>query len=127
LFGTIPSPIVFGIILDSACVYWQQECGVQGNCWVYNNQKSSFRLLFLGSSGLVANCIFAFLTWLFYPKTQPLDRTVANDDLQTEIVNVSIAPEEEDGLELDTDDMRDHSVHTVLLHTEDGLEESTAL
>jgi len=78
---------------------------------------------------LVANCIFAFLTWLFYPKTRPPGRTIASDDLQTEVVNGSVADvlEEEDGFELDMDDTRDHSVHKVLLHTEDGLEESTAL
>ena len=77
----------------------------------------------------MANCVFSFLAWLFYPKTRPSSRTIAEDDLQPQLVNGSVAdvPGEEEGFELDTDDSRDHSVHTVLLHSEETQEEDTTL
>jgi len=39
--GTIPGPILFGIIFDSACIYWHYECSRRENCWVYDNTKLS--------------------------------------------------------------------------------------
>lgn len=67
-FGSIPGPILFGAIFDSACVYWQFECSRRGNCWVYNNVHLSQRALILALLGIAANFIFSFLSWLFYPK-----------------------------------------------------------
>jgi len=110
LFGTIPGPIVFGAILDSACIYWQHECGIQGNCWVYDNEKISFRLLFLGLSGLVAHCVLAFLTWWFYPKKQPL--LYQREDLQPALTN---SVEAEDGFELDKDNTQNCSDQSTTL------------
>ena len=118
IFGSIPGPIVFGAILDSACIYWQRECGSQGNCWVYDNQQISFRLLFLAVSGLLANCVFTFLTWVLYPKKQPLYR---REDTQ---LNTGRG---EDGVEVDTDDTLSHNDRTELLPNDSEVEESTAL
>lgn len=68
-FGSIPGPIVFGALFDSACIYWQYECSRRGNCWVYDNAHLSQRAVILTVLGIAANFVFSFLSWVFYPKT----------------------------------------------------------
>ena len=68
-FGSAPGPILFGIIIDSTCMYWQRECGRRGNCWAYDNSDLSLRALIAAIGGLVINAVFSVLAWLFYPST----------------------------------------------------------
>ena len=37
--GSIPGPILFGVIIDLTCVLWQiRECDkTQGSCWIYES------------------------------------------------------------------------------------------
>uniref|UniRef100_A0A1B6C2D4 Solute carrier organic anion transporter family member n=1 Tax=Clastoptera arizonana TaxID=38151 RepID=A0A1B6C2D4_9HEMI len=42
LFAFIPGPILYGAIIDSTCISWDDTCGQRGNCWLYN--KEDFRL-----------------------------------------------------------------------------------
>lgn len=39
LLAFIPSPIIFGKILDSACALWGKTCTSSGNCWIYDGPK----------------------------------------------------------------------------------------
>ena len=39
IFAFIPYPIIFGSIVDSACLIWESKCGKTGNCWVYDSEK----------------------------------------------------------------------------------------
>uniref|UniRef100_A0A8C0DU07 Solute carrier organic anion transporter family member n=1 Tax=Balaenoptera musculus TaxID=9771 RepID=A0A8C0DU07_BALMU len=59
----IPTPIYFGAVIDTSCMLWQQECGVQGSCWEYN--VTSFRFVYFGlAAGLkFVGFIFIFLAW----------------------------------------------------------------
>ncbi|XP_034867197.1 solute carrier organic anion transporter family member 5A1 isoform X2 [Mirounga leonina] len=59
----IPTPIYFGAVIDTTCMLWQQECGVQGSCWEYN--VTSFRFVYFGlAAGLkFVAFIFIFLAW----------------------------------------------------------------
>lgn len=41
LFAFIPGPILFGHIIDTTCIIWDESCGGKGNCWLYN--KDEFR------------------------------------------------------------------------------------
>ena len=68
--GSIPGPIIFGVIFDSTCLFWQFDCGRRGNCWVYDNLQLSDRALALALSGVILNFIFSFLSWLVHPKTK---------------------------------------------------------
>ena len=36
LLAFIPSPIVFGKILDMTCAVWGKTCSSSGNCWIYD-------------------------------------------------------------------------------------------
>uniref|UniRef100_A0A1B6HKW4 Solute carrier organic anion transporter family member n=1 Tax=Homalodisca liturata TaxID=320908 RepID=A0A1B6HKW4_9HEMI len=43
LFAFIPGPILFGAMIDSTCLVWDETCGRRGNCWLYN--KDNLRLI----------------------------------------------------------------------------------
>ena len=68
LIGTIPGPILFGVVFDSSCLFWQEDCGRRGNCWVYDNSSLSIRALILAVGGMLAYVVFVFLCWLVYPR-----------------------------------------------------------
>lgn len=67
--GTIPGPLIFGALFDVSCVYWQEECGDRGNCWVYDNEDLSLRMFGVSIGVRVLSVTFAFCTWLFYDVT----------------------------------------------------------
>ncbi|KRX89838.1 Solute carrier organic anion transporter family member 5A1, partial [Trichinella pseudospiralis] len=45
VLGFIPSPIIFGMIIDSSCVAWHSpsSCRQKGNCLLYDNQEFRFK------------------------------------------------------------------------------------
>ncbi|XP_070337206.1 solute carrier organic anion transporter family member 5A1 isoform X4 [Equus asinus] len=59
----IPTPIYFGAVIDTTCMLWQHECGIQGSCWEYN--VTSFRFVYFGlAAGLkFVGFVFIFLAW----------------------------------------------------------------
>ena len=79
-FGSIPGPIVFGVIIDSACLFWQFDCDRRGNCWVYNSESLGNRAMALALCGVAFNFSFSLLTWVAYPKSKTeLNREVENN------------------------------------------------
>jgi len=53
--GTIPGPLLMGVIFDSTCMLWQSDCGgARGSCMFYDNAALSLRFLALcvGVSGV---------------------------------------------------------------------------
>lgn len=46
--GSIPGPIAFGSVIDRACLLWQDQCGQQGACFVYQNAAMSQYMLVAG-------------------------------------------------------------------------------
>ncbi len=94
-FGSVPGPLLFGTIFDSACVYFRYECGVQGNCWVYDNQRLSIGAIALGAAGLTANFGFSLLAWLVYPKHK---RTLKSQNNET-VRFVELMDQDEDFIE----------------------------
>lgn len=41
LLAFIPGPIIYGTLIDNACIIWDSSCGRKGNCWFYD--KHAFR------------------------------------------------------------------------------------
>ena len=39
LFAMLPSPIIYGAIIDNTCLLWQEECGETTNCLLYDTDK----------------------------------------------------------------------------------------
>ncbi|PNF14783.1 hypothetical protein B7P43_G07610 [Cryptotermes secundus] len=65
LLAFIPGPIIFGSIIDAACLVWDETCGEKGNCWLYH--KDNFRLyLNLTAAGftVVGMLLDALVWWL---------------------------------------------------------------
>ena len=65
IFGYIPSPIVFGNVIDSTCLYSKANCGKPGGfCLIYNIEH--FRLRYIGTCSAlkVAAGLLFFLDWL---------------------------------------------------------------
>ncbi|XP_028981898.1 solute carrier organic anion transporter family member 2A1 isoform X1 [Diachasma alloeum] len=38
LFAFIPSPLLFGSIIDNTCLVWGKTCSGTGNCWLYDSE-----------------------------------------------------------------------------------------
>lgn len=45
----MPCPIVYGAVVDSACLVWETACGKQGACWLYD--AGIFRMFYHGKRG----------------------------------------------------------------------------
>ena len=76
VLGSIPAPIIVGVLFDSSCVYWQEECGDRGNCWVYNNNDLSLQIFGLMLGVRILSGIFAVCTWLFFDVTLCSHKTI---------------------------------------------------
>ena len=69
VLGSIPGPIIFGALFDGSCLYWQEECGDRGNCWVYDNDDLSLGLFGVSLGVRIVSVIFAFCAWIFFDVT----------------------------------------------------------
>ena len=70
LFGSIPGPLLFGAIIDLACVEWDYNCGVRGNCWIYDNDKLSLNSSVLFLPFVIVSAVLLFVGFLTYPTTK---------------------------------------------------------
>lgn len=64
--GSIPGPILFGKLIDITCKLWQNSCGEQGSCFIYDNLSMSHNMLAIGLSGKFLSSLFFFLALIFY-------------------------------------------------------------
>ncbi|XP_044764845.1 solute carrier organic anion transporter family member 74D-like [Coccinella septempunctata] len=56
LFGNVPCPIIYGAVVDSACLVWKKACGEEGACGLYDSKM--FRMFFHGSTSALLLCAF---------------------------------------------------------------------
>ncbi|XP_076635850.1 organic anion transporting polypeptide 74D isoform X2 [Colletes latitarsis] len=63
LFGNVPCPIVYGAVVDSACLVWEYACGSRGACWLYDSNV--FRMFYHGTTGgiLVLAFVVDIVVW----------------------------------------------------------------
>ncbi|XP_054433475.1 solute carrier organic anion transporter family member 4A1 [Pteronotus mesoamericanus] len=70
--GGVPGPIAFGWVIDRACLLWQDQCGQQGSCFLYQNAAMSRYML---AAGLVYKALgflfFAAAYVLYKPPSGP--------------------------------------------------------
>lgn len=74
LFALIPGPIIFGAIIDSTCVLWEQSCGSRGNCWVYHKE------LFRYYVNLSSACKYKISLYYYTRKKNSLQKLLTNPD-----------------------------------------------
>lgn len=46
LFALIPGPIIYGAVIDSTCLIWDESCGQRGNCWFYDKDRFRYMVNF---------------------------------------------------------------------------------
>lgn len=64
--GSIPGPIAFGWVIDKACLVWQNQCGHQGSCFVYQNATMSRYMLIAGLPFKVLGFLFFVAAYFLY-------------------------------------------------------------
>nr|XP_045012764.1 solute carrier organic anion transporter family member 4A1 isoform X2 [Jaculus jaculus] len=96
--GSIPGPIAFGWVIDKACLLWQDQCGRQGSCFVYQNAAMSRYLLIAGLTCKVLGFLF-FATACFLYKS-PLG---SSDGLEASLPSQSSASDNPTELQLQSD------------------------
>uniref|UniRef100_A0A674HZ93 Solute carrier organic anion transporter family member n=1 Tax=Terrapene triunguis TaxID=2587831 RepID=A0A674HZ93_9SAUR len=62
--GAIPGPIAFGSMIDLSCLVWQDQCGEQGSCYVYQNSAMS-------RYTLVAGIVYKVMPSYYFTFTSP--------------------------------------------------------
>ncbi len=94
--GTVPGPIIFGAIIDSTCLVWQEKCGQNGSCWVYDNGLLSQRVLILAVCIKSLSSFFFIMATVLY-KAPPDDTssmtksTQSTDDVSNGTRDISYA------------------------------------
>ncbi|GAB0091795.1 hypothetical protein DMENIID0001_066770 [Sergentomyia squamirostris] len=63
LFAFIPSPIIFGAIMDSTCILWGKTCSGTGNCWRYDGPSLRYFLNSVTSLSIAIAVVFDLIVW----------------------------------------------------------------
>ena len=82
--GNIPGPLITGAIFDSACILrneLQEQCGLVGNCLVYDNFALSIRSMVLFLVSIIISTVFSVLAWLTYPKAKPQEEKLEVEEM----------------------------------------------
>ncbi|XP_796312.3 solute carrier organic anion transporter family member 4A1 [Strongylocentrotus purpuratus] len=82
LLGATPGPILVGVMMDGACLQWQQTCSSEGNtegaCWIYNDENLSWRMFGLGLIMKVAAVsLFSLALYFYRPAMDEANEAVA--------------------------------------------------
>ncbi|XP_074110780.1 organic anion transporting polypeptide 74D [Cotesia typhae] len=79
LFGNVPCPIVYGAVVDSACLVWDNSCGERGACWLYDS--NIFRMFFHGTTGGILTLAFIvdLVVWYKAGKINFVDEQTAQE------------------------------------------------
>ncbi|GIY47767.1 solute carrier organic anion transporter family member 3A1 [Caerostris extrusa] len=56
LFGNVPCPVIYGAVVDSTCLFWEDNCGEPGACRLYDPEN--FRMMFHGLTAIIMLAAF---------------------------------------------------------------------
>ncbi|KDR21873.1 solute carrier organic anion transporter family member 4C1-like isoform X2 [Zootermopsis nevadensis] len=91
----IPGPIVYGVLLDSACIVWGQTCGETGNCWLYDGQRLGFLLNFTASGFLLGGTLLDIGVWYNVKDLQIYDKEVETGNMKKKKTKKNTREEQE--------------------------------
>ncbi|XP_074101813.1 organic anion transporting polypeptide 58Dc [Cotesia typhae] len=84
LFAFIPSPILFGFILDKTCLVWGKTCSGTGNCWLYNGEALRYLLNFTAATFVTIGTFFDIGVWYFVKDVKIFDDDIELNDVKDE-------------------------------------------
>ncbi|XP_066600872.1 solute carrier organic anion transporter family member 74D [Prorops nasuta] len=84
LFAFIPSPILFGFILDKTCLVWGKTCSGTGNCWLYNGETLRYLLNFTAASFVTIGTLFDIGVWYYVKDVKIFDEEIELEDIAEE-------------------------------------------
>lgn len=91
LFAYIPSPIIFGNVIDSTCVLWKSMCGANGGrCLLYDTEVFRFKYVGICAglkilSALIFMCDWLLIRWRY---SMDMGRTMTVGDIVNSIVSI---------------------------------------
>ncbi|XP_055837514.1 solute carrier organic anion transporter family member 74D [Episyrphus balteatus] len=65
LFALIPGPIIFGRIIDSTCLVWTMQCGQNGNCQLYDQERFRYMVNLSAVTFTSFGIFFDILVWYY--------------------------------------------------------------
>lgn len=99
LFALIPGPIIFGRIIDTTCLIWNNKCEQKGNCLLYDPIK--FRYYLHSSAAILISIaiVFDYLIWYYGrdldlygdlndEKSKAVEKTEKNDSPESQPLNM---------------------------------------
>ncbi|CAH1153525.1 unnamed protein product [Phaedon cochleariae] len=86
LCAFVPSPILFGIILDKACLVWGKTCTGNGNCWLYNGETLRYTMNYTAAAFVLIGTLFDVAVWYFVKDLKIFDEDIELDEDLTSAV-----------------------------------------
>ncbi|XP_063591988.1 solute carrier organic anion transporter family member 74D-like [Penaeus indicus] len=56
--AVMANPLVFGSLVDSACLVWEEVCGEKGSCWVYSSDDFRYKLHGMACAMFAVSIVF---------------------------------------------------------------------
>lgn len=72
-FAFIPSPVIFGWLIDQTCAVWGKTCEGTGNCWQYNIIELRYMLNLLSVFTVVLGVLCDIATWYYMKNLKIFD------------------------------------------------------
>ncbi len=65
LLAMLPSPMVYGTLIDSTCILWQEECGETANCLLYDTVSLRKTLMLTTGFIMLGGVAFDGAVWYY--------------------------------------------------------------
>ena len=83
LLAMLPSPMIFGAIIDNTCILWQEECGETTNCLLYDTDRLR-RVLMLTTAAIMLIGVLFDIAVVHYAKDLQIfdENTETKEDMR---------------------------------------------
>lgn len=78
MLAAVPSPILFGYIIDYSCLAWGKTCTRRGNCWLYDGETLRYWFFYTSAIAIAIGTVFDCLVWKNCKKLKIFDEEDTN-------------------------------------------------
>lgn len=89
LLGFVPSPIIFGWIIDQTCTVWGKTCEGTGNCWLYDGEKLRFTMNLAAAASISIGILLDCGVWYYVKDLKIFDDEVFRDEVVNESSHIT--------------------------------------